>query len=404
MVAVTATRYRSGVTTPTTPDTGDGIETAAVGSGAADITGTDEHAIGIIGTHAHKSRSRRILGVALRIGISLAAMVLAFVALSSIFSSLNWSQVLSTIGSLDDADRIALLIGAGLFIATQGLVTASTLPGLPVRRGVIAYLGPAAVSSVIPGPSDLPVRYRMYQSWGYTTSEAGLSISASGIFSIGAKLVAPALAGVVVLITGISVTDGVDTTLVLAGVVLVVLVVVSTVLLGSSRLTSWLAYWLQAPWELIARLTSRQSGDLGPTLHRVRASAVELLASRWPIATWAQLLFMVSQIGLMVMALRFMGVPQETIGTTEVFIAFGVVSGLTVLPITAGNVGVSEAGWIGVLGALAGSQYINQVTAAVLVYRWLTWLIIIPLGGLTLAGWRIGERRANRTTPTAAST
>ncbi len=321
-------------------------------------------------------------------------MVLAFVALSSIFSSLNWNQVLTSIRSLDDADRIALLIGAGLVIATQGLVTASTLPGLPVRRGVLAYLGPASVSSVIPGPSDLPVRYRMYQSWGYSASEAGLSISASGFFSVGAKLVAPALAGVVVLITGISVTDGVDTTLVLAGVVLVILIALSTVLLGSSRLTSWLAYWLQAPWDLVARLISRRPGDLGPTLQRVRSSAIELLSARWPIATWAQLLFIVAQIGLMVMALRFMGVPQDTIGTTEVFIAFGVVSGLTVLPITAGNVGVSEAGWIGVLGAIAGSQYINEVTAAVLVYRWLTWLIIIPLGGLTLVGWQIGERRS----------
>jgi len=339
---------------------------------------------------------RTTLSVVVRIGVSIAAVAIATAALTSIFSSLNWADVATSIRSLNDADRLALAVGAGLVIATQGLVTSSTLPGLPVRRGVVAYLGPAAIASVIPGPSDLPVRYRIYQSWGYSSAQAALSISAGGIFSIGTKLIAPVLAALVVLVTGITVSDGLNTTLVLAGVVLAGLIAISASVLGSSRLTGWLAYWLQAPWDLLARLTEREAGDVADTLHRARSSALELLATRWPIATWAALLFTAAQIGLMVMALRFMGIPQDVLGATEVFVAFGVVSGLTVLPITAGNVGVAEAGWIGVLGAMAGSGFINQITAAVVVYRILTWLIIIPLGGATLIGWRIDLARQRR--------
>lgn len=341
-----------------------------------------------------RSRTRRVISLAVRIGVSIAAIVLATVALSSIFSDLDWASVLDAVRSLSDADRLALMAAAAMVIAAQGLVTASTLPGLPVRRGIVAYLGPAAIASVIPGPSDLPVRYRIYQSWGYSPAEAGLSVSAGGIFNIGAKLVMPLLAFVVVALTGVAISDRINTTLLLAGVVLAVLIGATAVLLGSSRLTAWLAYWLQAPWDLIARIAARESrSSLGDVFDQARTKALGLLRERWPIATWAVVLHSGAQIGLMLMALRFTGVPQDVLGVTEVFVAFGVVAGLTVLPVTAGNVGIAEAGWIGVLGAMAGNDYINQVTAGVLIFRMLTWLAIIPLGGIALLIWRAGTRR-----------
>ena len=77
------------------------------------------------------------------------------------------------------------------------------------------------------------------------------------------------------------------------------------------------------------------------------------------------------------------------------------------LPITAGDAGVSEVAYIGLLTAAAGSQYVNQITAGVLIFRVLTWVIIIPIGLATLGLWqrnmarRSRRRRRTQHTPSA---
>jgi putative heme transporter len=350
------------------------------------------------------STGRRIRSILVRITITLAALALSAFLLSTVFDELDWSTIWASVRGLSDAERIALVSGAGLLISAQGLVTSATMKGLPVRRGILAYLVPASVASIVPGPSDLPVRFRMYSSWGYTPAEAGLAVTASGIFSIGTKLIMPVLAAVVALVAGVGLGDGVGGTIVFAGVVLGILIVLTSVVLGSQRLTEAVGYWLQAPWTVAARLLKKESGPLADTLASARSRAVTLLQDRWQIATWAAFLYASAQVGLMLMAVRFMGVPEEALGSTQVFIAFGIVQGLTVLPVTAGNVGVSETAWIGLMGAMAGSGFINEVTAAVIVFRALTWLAIIPLGGIGLLVWQRGVRRQNAAASSRTST
>lgn len=337
----------------------------------------------------------RLGSIVVRVGITAVALAVAIAVLTNAFDDLDWSAVWSALRGLSDAERFALVAGAGLVIAAQGLVTASTIPGLPVRRGILAYLVPAAVASVVPGPSDLPVRYRMYASWGYSPADSGLAVTASGIFSIGTKLVMPVLAVVVALVGGIRLGDGVSGTIVAAIAVLFVLVVATSVVLGSPRLTSAVGDWLQAPWDVAARLLSKERSSLSDTLDGARERAVGLLQDRWQIAVWASFLHSAAQVGLMVLAVRFMGIPEDDLGTTQVFVAFGIVQGLTVLPLTAGNVGVSETAWIALMGAMAGGSYVNQVTAAVLVFRLLTWLAIIPLGAIGWVVWRRGVARSS---------
>lgn len=339
-------------------------------------------------TTSTRSTARRIRSAVLRGLLTVAALALSWTLLTTVFDDLDAEQILAALRGLTDAERIALASGAGLAIAAQGLVTASTVERLPVRRGVMAYLGPAAVASVVPGPSDLPVRYRMLGSWGYSASERALAVTASGIFSIGSKLLMPVLAAIVALVAGITLGDGVGGTIALAGAVLGGLILLTIAMLSSTRLTGAIGYWLQAPWDLVTRPLRRSDEPLAELLARARESATSMLRDRWPIALWSITLYTAAQVALMVLAIRFMGVPDEALGVTAIFVAYGIVQGLTVLPITAGNVGVAETAWIGLLGAIAGSGYINEVTAAVILYRVLTWLIIIPLGAVALAIWR----------------
>ena len=111
-----------------------------------------------------------------------------------------------------------------------------------------------------------------------------------------------------------------------------------------------------------------------------------------------------SRFALLLMAIRFTGTPEAAISWPQVFVVYAVVQGLTVLPITAGDAGVSEIAYIGLLTAAAGSQYVNQITAGVLIFRVLTWIVIIPIGLGTLAVWqRVTRRRATRAAEGSAS-
>ena len=72
---------------------------------------------------------------------------------------------------------------------------------------------------------------------------------------------------------------------------------------------------------------------------------------------------------------------------------WAIVRGLTVIPLMPGGVGVSEVAYIGMLTAISGQEYVNEVTAGVLVYRLLTWLLMIPAGGVAMALWQAGLQK-----------
>jgi uncharacterized membrane protein YbhN (UPF0104 family) len=326
--------------------------------------------------------------VVLRIALVVGALAISAFVLYRTFDDLDWDAIVDAVRGLTDADVIALAAVWVLWVAAQGLLTASLVEGLPVRRGVLAYLAPAAVTSLVPGPSDLPLRYRMLTSWGSGGSDATLALAASGLFSVGIKLVLPVIAAV-----GLLVSDApIDRTLrpvVVAALIIGVVLGVCAFVLSSERRTQRAGRLLDPVWRAVVRLMRRdERADLGTRLVTVRTQALDRLRGRWLTATWATALTATLRYSLLLMAVRFTGVPDEAASWAQVFVVYAIVQGLTVLPITAGDVGVSEVALIGLLTAAAGTDYVNEVTAGVLIFRVLTWLLIIPAGLGALAVWR----------------
>ncbi len=342
---------------------------------------------------AATSTGRRVLKIAMRVVLVVGALLLSFWILGAAFDDLDFDEVVDTVQSLDDADTLALGSMWLLWIGAQGLLTASLIPGLPVRRGVVAFLGPAGVTSIIPGPSDLPFRFRMLTSWGRTPAEATLAVAAGGIFSIGIKLVLPVVAAVGLLVSG-SAIDGTMRTVVVIALIVGVSIVVLSFVLGSARRTERTGRLLAPIWGLVLKLLRKsQPPDLPGQMVAARARAVETLRDRWLIATWATVLTAVTKFALLIMALRFVGITESDLPWPQVFVVFALVQGLTVLPLTAGDAGVSEVAYIGLLTAVAGSGFVNQISAGILIFRVLTWLLIIPVGLTTLGVWSVQDRR-----------
>ena len=86
--------------------------------------------------------------------------------------------------------------------------------------------------------------------------------------------------------------------------------------------------------------------------------------------------------------LRGTGVSQAQVPWQTSLAAFAFVRLLTALPVTPGGLGITELGLIGTLTASADHQVSAQVTAAVLLYRAVTYLPPIPLGALACLVWR----------------
>jgi putative heme transporter len=86
--------------------------------------------------------------------------------------------------------------------------------------------------------------------------------------------------------------------------------------------------------------------------------------------------------------LRGTGLSQAQVSWQTSLAAFAFVRLLTVLPITPGGLGVIELGLVGVLAAGADHRVSAQVTAAVLLWRAVTYLPPIPLGAAAFLVWR----------------
>jgi hypothetical protein len=233
----------------------------------------------------------------------------------------------------------------------------------------------------------------MLTSWGRSTGEATLAVAAGGIFSVGIKLLLPVIAAVGLVVSDAPLSDTMQTVVTICLIVGLGVVVLAFVL-GSEKRTEQAGRLITPLWSKVLRLLRKPTPeDLPAQMVAARAKAVQTLRDRWLIATWGTVLTSATKFALLLMCLRFTGVNEATLQWTEVFVVFALVQGLTIFPITAGDAGVSEVAYIGMLTAAAGSEWVNQITAAILVFRILTWLLIIPVGLGTLGLWKFQLRR-----------
>ena len=344
-----------------------------------------------------ESSATMIRRVVLRVVLVIAVLGLSAWVLFNMFDDLDWGQVRSSIGELSDAEMLSLAFGWMVWVVTQGALTASLVDKLAVRRGVLASLGPTAVSSVIPGPSDLPIRFRMYQSWGVSSSESATAVIGSGVFSIGSQLILPSMAGVLILLADVPLA-GFFSVIVTASVALAVIVTVAGFTLGSERRTKAAGNRLDRPVRAVARRLNKELPDesLGEVLVQKRAEAFDHLAGKWLKCTVATATTTAAKCSLLVLTLRFVGIPEDALGWLAIAAVYGLVAGMTAIPITPGSAGVAELGFVGMLTVAADGDWVNQITAGVLLYRLMTWLLLIPAGLAALGIWRHGVTAAER--------
>jgi uncharacterized membrane protein YbhN (UPF0104 family) len=343
---------------------------------------------------APKPRSRTRLVV--QAVFSLALVVVLFYYL---LKDVDLAQVWANIRAMTWTEDAILVVLAAWNLASYAFVWMSVTPGLGFGRAMVMTQAATAVTNTVPtvGPAiGTGLTYTMFRSWGISGSRTSAAVVVSGVWNTFAKLGLPVLALALVLLQGGA--GGGRVTLALVGIAgLVAAIVVFALLLRSEELARRFGLLAGRVASRLLRLVRR------PPVHgwelatvRFRTRTLELLERGWVPITAATLVSQLSLYLVLLACLRAVGVSDAEVPWGQVLLVFAVARLLTMVPWTPGSAGVVEFALIAPLVAAGGDR--EQVTAAVLVYRALTWGLQIPVGVGCYLWWRRSQRRAQPVT------
>ena len=337
------------------------------------------------GTETARPRRRSVREIFRTVGsIALIAAIFGF----AVPHFASYGSVWASMGAMTWAEVLLVAAAAAASMISTWIMICSVLPAIRLREAAVVNLGSNAVANTLPagGALAMGVSWAMLSSWGISTPQYVLYTLVSGIWNVFARLGLPVLA-LVILATASRPGAGLIAAAAVGLALLAAMAVGLGLLMRSESFAVRAGRALQVALVTACRVARRPASfDIPGSLLGFRDRAGALIASRgWRItvATAASNL----TLWLVLLAcLRGVGLSQAQVPWQTSLAAFAFVRLLTVLPITPGGLGITELGLIATLAA--GHRDGVQVTAAVLLYRAVTYLPPIPLGAIACLTWR----------------
>jgi uncharacterized protein (TIRG00374 family) len=300
----------------------------------------------------------------------------------------DYAAVWDVITGLGTAAALALAAATTLNVVTYAPPWMAAVPGLGFRRAMVLTQSSTALSVVVPGGDavGIAVSYAMLRGWGFENRSVAVAVLVTGAWNQFVNVGLPVLALALLLLSG-----GSDPLLLTAGLIGIAVIVAATAAIAvamradaQARGVGELAQKLANRLLRVARRAPRTGW--GEALVRVRGETIDLVARRWAALTAATLVGHLAVFGVLLVALRATGVSAAEVSWIEALAAWGLVRMLTAIPLTPGGVGVVE---LGLATALVGFGASNaEAVAAVLLYRVLTVVPTLVLGGVLGLTWR----------------
>ncbi|NQV06428.1 UPF0104 family protein [bacterium] len=320
--------------------------------------------------------------------ISIAVVVGIFVGIMPQIA--DYGEVWTTIRSMTGIEIVTLL-AAGLWnLVTYWFVLVAVLPGLTYPQAAVANQASTAISNSLPGGGALGVgvTYAMYSSWGFTGADTTRSIVVSGIWNNFIKLGLPIL-----VLPLLAFQEDVDTAWIVAsmvGVIVLAAVIIGFwLMLRSDRLAARVGTLAERAASALRRLIRRPPvTGWDERAKKFRGETSGLLSQRWFRLTISAIVSHVSLYVVLLVALRHVGVSESEVSWVRVLAAFAFVRLISALPITPGGLGVVELGYTAALSIGVDEITRAQIVAAILVFRFITFFLPIPLGATSYVIWR----------------
>jgi uncharacterized protein (TIRG00374 family) len=303
----------------------------------------------------------------------------------------DYGAVWGIVSALTWGDAGILAAVTILNVVTFGPPWIAALPGLSLRNALTVSLASTAIANVAPGGDavGLATTFAMLRGWGFERARAALALVVFTVWNQLVNVLFPVIA--IVLLAGAGQSNSVlQLTAAIGAVILVVVLTAFAMALRSEAGARRVGDLAQLVLDRVLRLVRRpQPAGVAESVVRFRGDSLDLLRRRWAALTLATLLGHLTVWLVLVTSLRVVGVGSAQISLVESFAAWALVRLLTAVPITPGGLGIVELGLTGTLVGFGGSR--DNVVAAVLLYRALTFLPPLPLGLLALLTFRRGH-------------
>jgi uncharacterized protein (TIRG00374 family) len=340
---------------------------------------------------------RNLRSALIRLGIITAIVVIVVWASSRI---VDWGQVVEEMADLTAVEWLMLFAVAVVRLAIEPFLLIAVTPGLGWGRALAGYLAPTATVSVVPGPTDVAARYAMYRSWGIPSDTTSAAVILILVFTTFAKVALPVVAAAVLFVFERS-TPRLTTVALMSLAGIVVAVIGFWLVLRSEGTARRIGHAIGTAAHRVARwfrikAPDTLAHDLADKLAAFRARTGDVLTSRTHLAIPAAFAAQAGLFFVLLTSIRVVGIGADELDWIAILSAFALVQLLTSVPITPSGLGVAEAAYVALLAAGSTGGLVAEVTAAALIYRLFSWVIIIPIGGIAWLWWSRSEKDALR--------
>ncbi|AYJ49218.1 lysylphosphatidylglycerol synthase transmembrane domain-containing protein [Rhodococcus sp. P1Y] len=334
-----------------------------------------------------KSGVRRIVSAVLSYGVVGLVMWL-------LYRTVGHSGAVSSALDSISIESVVVVSALGLvYLASMFRPMIYTLPGLTMRQAGVARTASLALANTVPegGTVATGLTFAMYRSWGFALADSTTSIIAIGIWTNLSRYLLMSIA-LVILVTFGSVTG--SAVWVAAGacaVVMAVCLVVALVITNDGfarRIGRVLTRMRAALAKRIGRIEPR---DMEEVLTEFRVNLLGRVRTCWRSLTATMVLSQLLGALVLGVAVRMSGLDHHEIGWDRIVVAFGAMWLAAFVAPTPGGLGVAEAALIAVLGVGLDTTAQAQLVAAVLLFRFATWFLPIPLGLVSYLYWRLSK-------------
>jgi uncharacterized protein (TIRG00374 family) len=333
--------------------------------------------------------------------VSVAVVVAVFAGLLPRMA--DYGEAWQLVRSLTAPEAAVIATVAAVNLLSYAPLWMAALPGLTLGRALMADQASTAIANTVPVGFAFGVgtTAAMFHSFGFSPAVITRGIALTGIWNNLVKLAMPALALAGLVMVGDAPT-GLTVAAVLGSAVLVA--VVGTLVATATHRSAGAR--VAAAAQRLASRAARARGRREPTgwvtrTERFRVDSLELLRHRWVPLTLAAVASHVALFLLLLTCLRAVDGHGSEVSWVVVLAVFAITRLVTLVPLTPGALGVAELSYV--TGLTAVGVAAGGAAAAVLLFRFLTWFVPIPIGLAAWLSWRRGVGRVNATAEPARS-
>ncbi|PRZ44096.1 lysylphosphatidylglycerol synthase-like protein [Antricoccus suffuscus] len=303
----------------------------------------------------------------------------------------NYAEIWDSITSMHASAAIALIVAGLALLVLMSLVLSAALPGLRPWAAISTQPASMAVGAVVPG-ATVPARALFLRPFGITTANYTRSYAAAGLGTTLCVLLMTVVGLVIMLSVPQSSEDtsGMRTTAVIVCIVAVAIAGVVIALITSPAACRWCAraaIWLIGRSAWLSRKVAADTWESAITTWR--SDTVQIVRERKARLVGVVLAVFWLQAALMIGCMYACGLPTSALGILTGLGTFTIARLLLSVPLTPGGVGVLELGYSAIFGAMVAEQFDDSVVGGVLLFRALTYVMPVFLGGILLLVIRV---------------